>query len=220
MYSQAKKLIPFIPPRDYDKIATEFLELYYPQALTKPQRVPIENIAREGLGLDIQYVCLTEELDVFGMTIFTDGKVEIYDPDDGLYDTRVVTAKTVLIDPKAVDRTNTGCKNNTIAHECVHWYKHRYYYKFQNISLPKLAKFCKCRIDQMPNATDDESIMERQAVGIAPRILMPKQPFMEAAEYLGVSYGKDNRSAIGALADFYDVSKQSVAIRLKECSLL
>lgn len=220
MYSQSRRLLPFIPSNDYDKIATEFLEQYYPQALSKPQRVPIEEIARNGMGLDIRYVCLSEELDIFGMTVFTDGKVEVYDPNEGLYDTKYFAAKTVLIDPKAVEKTNTGCKNNTIAHECVHWYKHRYYYKMQNLTLPKYAKYCKCRIEQMHDAIDDENIMELQAVGIAPRILMPKQSFIEAAEYLGVSYGQDNKSAIFTLADFFDVSKQSVAIRLKECSLL
>lgn len=67
---------------------------------------------------------------------------------------------------------------------------------------------------------DEENIMESQATGIAPRILMPKNTFIEAAEHLGVRYGKDNRDAIRALAEFYDVSRQSVEIRLEECSLL
>lgn len=49
---------------------------------------------------------------------------------------------------------------------------------------------------------------------------MPKNTFIEAAEHLGISYGKDNRIAISTLADFYGVSKQSVEIRLEECSLL
>lgn len=62
--------------------------------------------------------------------------------------------------------------------------------------------------------------MEAQAIGIAPRILMPECTFIEAAEHLGISYGKDNRDAIAMLADFYNVSKQSVTIRLEECSLL
>ena len=82
--------------------------------------------------MDVRYVCLSEELDIYGMTIFTDGAVEVYDLDERLYDTRIFKAKTVLIDPEAVKKTNTGCKNNTIAHECVHWYKHRYYYKMQS----------------------------------------------------------------------------------------
>lgn len=216
----ARKMIPYIPPADYDKVATEFLETYYPEALNNPTRVPIEDVARNGMGLDVQYMCITEEMDVYGMTIFSDGVVEIYDPEESLYDTKQFKAKTVLIDPEAVKKTNIGCRNNTLAHECVHWYKHRYYYKMQNYSLPRYAKYCKCRIDQLPYATDDENIMESQAIGIAPRILMPRQPLIEVAEHLGVSYGKDNSEAIWTLADFFDVSKQSVEIRLKECSIL
>jgi Zn-dependent peptidase ImmA (M78 family) len=72
----------------------------------------------------------------------------------------------------------------------------------------------------LPESKDEENIMESQAIGIAPRILMPKNTFIEAAEHLGISYGKDNRIAISTLADFYGVSKQSVEIRLEECSLL
>ena len=216
----ARKMIPYIPPADYDKVATEFLETYYSEALQNPMRVPIENIARNGLGLDIQYLNLTEELDVYGMTIFTGGIVEIYDPEEGLYDAKPFKAKTILIDSEAVKKTNIGCRNNTLAHECVHWYKHRYYYKMQSIQLPRYARYCKCHVDQLPYATDDENLLESQAVGIAPRILMPKKPFVEVAEHLGVSYGKDNHEAIWTLADFFDVSKRSVEIRLEECNVL
>ena len=180
----------------------------------------IEEIAQASLGLNIQYICLSEEMDIYGMTIFTDGGVEIYDPEEGLYSTKIFKAKTVLIDPEVVKKTNIGCRNNTIAHECVHWYKHRYYYKMQKLSLPRYAKYCRCRVDQLPESTGEENIMESQAVGIAPRILMPKNTFVETAEHLGIAYGKDNRSAIATLADFFNVSKQSVKIRLEECSLL
>lgn len=217
----SRRLVPYIPPQEYDNVAQVFLEEYYSDALKRPMPVPIEEIARDGLGLDLHFdVCLSEELDIYGMTIFTDGVVEVYDPSEGLYDTQLFKAKTVLIDPEAVKKTNTGCRNNTIAHECVHWYKHRYYYKMQKYSLPRYAKYCRCRIDQLPESADEEIIMEAQAVGIAPRILMPKFTFIEAAEHLGISYGKDNREAIAALADFYNVSKQSVTIRLEECSML
>lgn len=217
----SRRLVPYIPPQEYDNVAQDFLEEYYSDALKRPMPVPIEEIARDGLGLDLHFdVCLSEELDIYGMTIFTDGVVEVYDPSEGLYDTQLFKAKTVLIDPEAVKKTNTGCRNNTIAHECVHWYKHRYYYKMQKYSLPRYAKYCRCRIDQLPESADEENIMEAQAVGIAPRILMPKCTFIEAAEHLGISYGKDNRDAIAALADFYNVSKQSVTIRLEECSML
>lgn len=218
-YSE-RKLVPYIPPAEYDKAAREFLDKYYPEALKNPMPVPIEKIAKDGLGLDIQYICLSEELDIYGMTIFTDGAIEVYDPEEGLYDTKMFKAKTVLIDPEAVKKTNAGCRNNTIAHECVHWWKHRLYYKMQSLALPKYAKYCKCRITQLPVAEDEENIMESQAIGIAPRILMPKNTFIEAAEHLGISYGNDNTQAIYQLASFFEVSRQSVEIRLKECSLL
>jgi hypothetical protein len=215
-----RKYVPYIPKSEYDNVARDFLDQYYPEALTEPMPVPIEEIAKKGLGMDVQYICLSEELDIYGMTIFTDGTVEIYDPVEGLYDTKAFKAKTMLIDPEAVKKTDTGCRNNTIAHECVHWYKHRYYYKMQAISLPKYARYCRCRINQLPDSTDEEDIMETQAIGIAPRILMPKDTFIEAAKHVGVSYGRDNMEQISVLADFFDVSKQSVRIRLKECSLI
>ena len=49
----ARKMIPYIPPADYDKAATEFLEAYYSDALKEPMRIPIEDIAKNELGLDL-----------------------------------------------------------------------------------------------------------------------------------------------------------------------
>ena len=212
-------LIPFIPPSEYDRVAEQFLEEYCPEALKRPMAVPIEKIAAD-MGLKVQYVCLSEEADIYGATIFTDGALEIYDPEEGLYDTKVFKRKTVLIDPEAVKKTNVGCKHNTLAHECVHWYKHRLYYKMQKFTAPRMARLCKCSVNQLPYATEDENIMEGQAIGIAPRILMPKVTFIEAASQYDIEYGRDNWQAIYGLADMFDVSKQSVMIRLEECNLL
>ena len=212
-------LIPFIPASEYDRVAEQFLEEYCPEALKHPMAVPIEKIAAD-MGLKVQYVCLSEEADIYGATIFTDGALEIYDPEEGLYDTKAFKRKTVLIDPEAVKKTNVGCKHNTLAHECVHWYKHRLYYKMQKFTAPRMARFCKCSVNQLPYATEDENIMEGQAIGIAPRILMPKATFIEAASQYDIVYGRDNWQAIYGLADLFDVSKQSVMIRLEECNLL
>ncbi|CAI3303071.1 ImmA/IrrE family metallo-endopeptidase [Enterococcus cecorum] len=215
-----RTLIPIIPASEYDNVAKEFLEDYFPEALLEPRPVPILDIARNMMGLDVQFICLSEELDVYGMTVFADGLVEIYNPEEGLYDSKFFKRKTILIDPEAYKKTNVGCVNNTIAHECVHWYKHRMYYRMQNYVLPRQAKYCKCYIEQLPYATEEEIILENQAIGIAPRILMPKSSFIEKAYEFNVGYGKDNSYAIAQLAKFFEVSKQSVTIRLEECSLL
>lgn len=213
-------LLPYIPSADYDKVATEFLEEYYPEALYNPQPVPILDIARNKIGLDVQFVCLSEELDLYGMTIFDDGMVEFYVPEEGIYETKVFKKKTVLIDPEAVKKTNIGCQNNTIAHECVHWYKHRMYYRMLKFSLPKKAKFCKCSVNNLSYVNDDEEIMEKQAIGIAPRILMPKNSFIEVANKFNIVSEEISWREIADIAKFFDVSKQSVKIRLRECGIL
>ena len=55
----SRKLVPYIPLAEYDKVACEFLEMFYPDALKNPMPVPIEEIAKNGLGLDVQYICLS-----------------------------------------------------------------------------------------------------------------------------------------------------------------
>ncbi|MCQ2754832.1 MAG: ImmA/IrrE family metallo-endopeptidase [bacterium] len=219
MRTHCNELIPYIPSKDYDKIAYEFLEKFYPEALKSPMPVPIVNIAKDKIGLNIQNVCLSEELNIYGMTVFTDGFVDVYDTKENLYDKRFFKAKTILIDPEVVKQTNIGCRNNTIAHECVHWYKHRYYYKMQQQKFLKYAKYCKCYIDQMPDDSTQNNIIEAQANGIAPRILMPRNTFIEVAENYRVSNCQDNSNIITTLANFFCVSKQSVKIRLKECCI-
>lgn len=212
--------IPFITPDQYDKVATEFLERYCPEALIKPMAVPILNIARNEMNLDVQFHCLSEDLEIYGMTLFSDGLVDIYIPEEGVYESKFFRRRTVLIDPEAYKKTNAGSVNNTIAHECFHWFKHRHYHWLENIRLPKMAVYCKCTIDELPEATYEESVMETQAIGVAPRILMPKPTFVEAASQYDFGYGKDNWQAIYGLADLFNVSKQSVMIRLEECNLL
>lgn len=47
----SRKLVPYIPPAEYDNVANGFLERFCPDALKNPMPVPIEDIARNGLGL-------------------------------------------------------------------------------------------------------------------------------------------------------------------------
>ena len=90
-------LMPYIPASDYEKVATEFLETFYPQALSSPQPVPILDIAKNELKLDLKFICLSKELDIYGMTIFDDGVVEVYDPVKGLYDKKSILVKQYLL---------------------------------------------------------------------------------------------------------------------------
>lgn len=68
--------------------------------------------------------------------------------------------------------------------------------------------------------------MEWQANGIAPRILMPKEMFIQAAENFREELSEiDNPYVLSytlknKLAEFFQVSKQSAGIRMQELEIL
>jgi hypothetical protein len=47
-------LIPYIPAAEYDAVAEDFLGRYYPEALERSIPVPIEEVARNKVGPQVQ----------------------------------------------------------------------------------------------------------------------------------------------------------------------
>ena len=128
-FVEQKSLVPIIPKNKFDDIATEFLNRYCPEALKKPMPIPIIDIAKKKMGLRIvPDFHLSEDFSVYGQMCFTSGKVPVYIKEDDEFVDIKVKRGTMLIDPDTLFERNIGCLNNTVAHECVHWYKHRYYH--------------------------------------------------------------------------------------------
>ena len=65
MIYNPQTLIPIIHTDQYDDIATSFLEHYYKEGLYTPQRIPILEIARDKIGLDVQFLCIDEDQKIF-----------------------------------------------------------------------------------------------------------------------------------------------------------
>lgn len=224
-----RNLVPCIAKEQFDDIATDFLKKYCPEALLSPMAIPIETIARDKLNLIIEHVNITEDLSIYGQIFFTDGVAEVYKPDTDEFILIKVTRGTVFIDSNVFFMRNLGCERNTLAHECLHWFKHRTYHTLQSLIGTEMAVACKCPTDPRAEAKNsqwtDEDWMEWQANGIAPKILMPKDMFhIKAKEnaYLKLfpidsEYSQTYLElAVRELADFFNVSKQSATIRLKE----
>jgi len=223
-------LVPHYSKERFDDVATEFLTQYYPEVLESPMPVPIRDIAKKKFGLRILERHLSEDLSTYGQMCFTSGVAEIYDPANEEYKEIKVRWGTMIIDPDTLEKRNIGCLNNTIAHETVHWWKHRDYHLFQAVLDKRAAKVYKCPTIELDESAQDgwtdEMWMEWQAINIAPRILMPVQTFGDMfKEYLNES--KRNplvvrravpqmKWVIGRLAEFYVVSKQSAEKRLSE----
>lgn len=226
-------LVPRYAKKDFDSVAIEFLMKYCPIALGTPMPVPIRDIVKKKLGLRILECHLSEDLSVYGQMCFTSGVAEIYDPSNGEYKEIKVRWGTMIIDPDTLEKRNIGCMNNTIAHETVHWWKHRDYHLLQAVLDKRAAKVYKCSMAELDESVQDiwtdEMWMEWQAVNIAPRILMPLQTFGGMFEkYLEES--KINhlvlrgvvpqaKWVVEKLAEFYAVSRQSARKRLNELGI-
>lgn len=177
--------VPHICKKDFDNESVLFLEQYCPEALERPIAVPILHIARQKMGLRVVEKRLSEDFSILGQMCFTTGLAEIYDKENDEY--REVKARygTMIIDPDTIVKRNEGCKNNTIAHECFHWHKHRDYHIA--VSVVDKTKSCirspwEGKPESVQSAWTDEDWMEWQAKGIAPRILMPLNSFNTMVE--------------------------------------
>lgn len=227
-------LVPIISKAQFDDEATAFLTKYCPEALEAPMAVPIADIAKSKMGLTvITDVRLSEDLSIFGQMCFTGGLATIYDKDEEEYRYIKVERGTMLIDPDTYFLRNLGCLNNTIAHECFHWFRHRNYHTMKNLLDGTQSVACRCpsqeKDERFSDVWSDEDWMEWQANGVAPRILLPKQTVNAAVEkmlaesrsnpFIAAGIMRPAQWVVEQLANFYRVSKVSVGIRLSELGI-
>lgn len=220
-------LVPRISRSQFDEEATKFLERTYPQALDNPMPTPIEVIAKDVLNLNILEERLTEDLSILGQMCFTDGLAEIYDKTNDEYREIYVKSGTMIIDPDTLHKRNIGSKRNTIAHECFHWTRHRFYYIAAS---GKERCFEDEMVEEQKAEWSEEDWMEWQANNIAPRILMPRETIGQAMDIVikrgdmnpFISKGLIPKDGwiVEQIAGMYRVSKQAAEIRLQELGYL
>lgn len=217
------ELVPVISRDQFEHEAEKFLERYYPDALEKPRRIPIEEIAH-GMNLRIiEDVPLSDDLTYFGTIVFDDGNIL-----DKHRKIAIRNAKrgTIYLDPRVKYERSVGTRRTTLAHECFHWYRHQPYHALMRMigADDKIGRVIQCQINGNSADTDKWKAvdwMEWQAKRIAPRILMPTRTARIKAEELLGKYGgaknadvADYENVIDELSEFYDVSRQAAKARL------
>lgn len=222
-------LVPIIGRNQFEKEADNFLKKYYPSALEKPQRVPIEDIAHDMKLNIIEDLPLSDVLIYAGAIALDDGN--IFDKHRKII-VRNARRGTIYLDPRIDYDLSVGTKRITLAHECFHWYRHQPYYALMRMigADDNLGCAIQCQIAE--NSVDSDKWkavdwMEWQAKGIAPKILMPAKTFkVKVDEILSKFGGSENAAAtdydtvIDELSTFYDVSRQTAKIRLVELGYL
>lgn len=216
--------------QDFEKEAEDFLRKYEcADAIDTPRPIPIRDIATRLMSLNIvdtEY--LSFDGSVQGAIAFTRGIIEVYDWTTGQNIGFEVSHPTIFVD---ADIINLGRTNNTLAHECFHWWRHRNYFNYKRTheNGAEFAFRCNNRISRFGSLLggewSNEDKMEWQAKTIAPKILMPRNAFKKKVD---ASYNQllsenkhiDKRFVTSAVLDdvseFFKVSKQSAAIRMYE----
>ena len=123
-------LVPYIYKDELEKVATDFFREVFPMTLQMPQRgeSPIwvdPRAVADNLGLKIISKQIKQDSSIFGQIYFEDTESEIYDKELEKDTLQQIAGRTIVVDPNVYLLRNIRCFNNTVIHECVHWYKHR-----------------------------------------------------------------------------------------------
>ncbi|MEG2013050.1 MAG: hypothetical protein RR063_07570, partial [Anaerovoracaceae bacterium] len=215
-----------------DDYATKFLTKYCKEALVTPMPLPVEKII-EQMGLSVQEVSLSNNMDIFGCCLLLDGCVDIFNSKTRQYTSTAFSAGTILIDPLSAAAYGEGSKRNTLIHEVLHWEKDKTYFEILKVKNKNAAEKLYpilCRQSEAfynpPNGknTKENEVkwLEWQAHRLAPRILMPHNNFKRKADEI-IANQKDRHlscdSLIEDLSTFFIVSRESVKYRLLEVGL-
>ena len=219
-----------------DDYATKFLTKYCKQALVDPMPLPVDDILKD-MGLTVQEVSLSGDLDVFGCCLLLDAHIDVYNWETRKYTSTAFKAATVLIDPLSEAVYGEGSKRNTLVHEALHWEKDKRYFeilelKNKNASEKLYPILCHqsetfFTPSEGKNTKENEvRWLEWQAHRLAPRVLMPINSFKKKALEFIQQYKMSGENAILScdtliedLSKFFITSRLSVKYRLIEVGL-
>ena len=215
-----------------DSIANEIIKKIYKEEFPTNGILKAEDFANK-----LQLTILRCDIknwneNIMGAIVFSPTNFEIRDDILSPYNPRTIDGGTILINAKASYERGLGSENNTIVHECVHWLLHwriALFYRMQN---PQKGNSFVCSSDKEFNHVI--KLIEKQANALAPRILMPTEPFKKETQlkfhnltsvrnmFTDREEGKlldvdlVDKYLIAELSSIYKVSAWSVKIRLIE----
>ena len=214
--------------KDIERIAEGILLKY--RKLPELQGISITKIdpvllAERVMDLKLDFVHLSLSGKILGLTCFDETGVEVYDETDGYY-IYWLDGNTILVERDL--RTDCRCAgrcNFSIAHETSHQIFGKLYPK--EYGAPQKQKI-HC---YSPFAPGQKSFRwdEWQANTLASALLMPEDVLRsdmrmfglgDKIEFLNSRYGQEVYTRFFLLAEYMGVSKQALAIRMKQLGLL
>ncbi|MDK8352335.1 ImmA/IrrE family metallo-endopeptidase [Actinotignum sanguinis] len=194
-------------------------------ALSGLAALDIEHFAEFRLNADIEYRCLSEDGKTLGMTVLSNGPVEVWDKENKRPLVVAATANTIMLDLESEHCITEGKARFTLAHECGHLFLHR---PLEPDSCPDSRTLvAKCGVDfytRPTNSRRDEQFRERQADRLAAALLMPVSGVRAVVNKYERECAEDPfASAIpiqSHIADVFNVSQEAARIRLECLNLI
>lgn len=215
--SLSENLVPDVEYSVFDDIAEDFLNEFYPESLSSPIPInPTELLNRMNLKLKQGIL----ENSVKGLISFKDGYVDVIDEDDCIE----VAPGTIVVNSKITGLNQTGIYNNTVVHECIHWWFHKKYMELKML-LDNNADSIVCPSEKNIDSISDGVLktIEIQARALAPLVLMPKEASIMKFESLIFKYsafGDFKRGtyeqALEEFASYFGVTMLSARNRLEK----
>ena len=218
------ELVPVLKSGMVEGVAQKILKKYGQWAPDSSEPVDLSKLAMM-TGVGITYVYgLTGG--IFGMTVFFDSQVMVYDEGSSRPRKMDVYGGTILIDSNAA--YNQGSMTFTLAHELCHWILHRFAFELlwlQNNGLSHLD----CHPDDgaiIGTARDVKlngaRFLESQANGMAPCLIAPKPNVINCMRRLDdiISELKPLQyitTCVTWLAKNFGLSRGAMRIRALEC---
>lgn len=243
-------LLPYIYKADLEDQADDFTLFYCNDAIYDGYRLPIDYILRA-----FEIDCYTADLpeDCFGRMYFKESTATVYEKDymiarmqsikkekfpkegdeyklgPGEYriENKKINPGTILLSRQKFFLGNYGTHRLTFAHEIVHWYLHRKYFRLLAL-LDNDADQMSCDVEptyfneDMTLAQKAHWFAEWQANALAIRIAMPQslvvQAFREAraAAHPYKYTGEFIEDMIDRVAELFDVPKYAVKQRARQ----
>ncbi len=198
------------------------LNRYLPEGRSDPAKLQGEMLARR-LGLRICYADLGSSGHHYGRLYFKSQDVTVLDA-AGKPEVITVMPKTILLDIhlQGKSRAVTRKREDTIAHECIHYIEHACFFYFQQLhheELEFLASDGPVKVYHGETTPIDR--VERQTSQLTARLRMPqectRQKILECLEkYHGLSRMEAMNRTIHDLSWIFNVSYETAKYRMVE----
>ena len=221
-------LIPVLCKEDYEDYVRKILREYYPHKLNNDYPIDPYELAHN-LGFDVVERTISKAKNIFGQIYFEETKVTLYDSFLDRDEEVIIPKNTILIDSEANDYHSLGCKNITIAHECIHAYAHKMAFTFGRIFNKEIDTYLSCTDSGAvfnEQGSKDFAFLEPQANALAPIILLPRNKILRRYHYY-LACKKDSfeskprilESVLHEMAEYYGVTVYAMKKRLLDCDV-